>query len=84
MHDPLCLAAVFLPEMITWEAAYVDVELAGSSTSGETVAYFERLEEIDPSLEHAHPPNMLDGLFPCIWTEYRLDFIFDKPTAYEL
>lgn len=59
MHDPLCLAAVFLPEMITWEAAYVDVELAGSSTSGETVAYFERLEEIDPSLEHAHPSNVL-------------------------
>ena len=59
MHDPLCLAAVFQPEMISWEAAYVDVELAGSLTSGETVAYFERLEEIDPSLEHVHPPNVL-------------------------
>lgn len=59
MHDPLCLAAVFQPEMIAWEAAYVDVELAGSFTSGETVAYFERLEEIDPSLEHLHPPNAL-------------------------
>jgi inosine-uridine nucleoside N-ribohydrolase len=40
MHDPLCLAAAFLPELITWEPAFVDVELHGTLTLGETVAYF--------------------------------------------
>jgi inosine-uridine nucleoside N-ribohydrolase len=40
MHDPLCLAAAFLPELITWEPAFVDVELHGTLTLGETIAYF--------------------------------------------
>jgi len=40
MHDPLCLAAAFQPEWITWEPAYVDVELLGVLTLGETVAFF--------------------------------------------
>lgn len=40
MHDPLCLAAAFLPELITWEPAFVDVELQGALTMGETIAYF--------------------------------------------
>jgi purine nucleosidase len=63
MHDPLCLAAAFQPELITWESAYVDVELAGTLTLGETVAYFaKRTEDIDPSLEHLHPPNMLTSV----------------------
>jgi inosine-uridine nucleoside N-ribohydrolase len=63
MHDPLCLSAAFQPEMITWEPAYVDVELAGSLTLGETVAYFaKRTEDLDPSLEHLHPPNMLTSV----------------------
>src|SRR5438874_11848306 len=38
MHDPLCLAAAFLPELITWDPVYVDVELHGTLTLGETVA----------------------------------------------
>jgi len=59
MHDPLCLAAAFQPELITWEPAYVDVELAGTLTLGQTVAYFERPEDIDPLLEHRHSPNVL-------------------------
>jgi inosine-uridine nucleoside N-ribohydrolase len=63
MHDPLCLSAAFQPEMITWEPAYVDVELASSLTLGETVAYFaKRTEDLDPSLEHLHPPNMLTSV----------------------
>jgi inosine-uridine nucleoside N-ribohydrolase len=63
MHDPLCLSAVFQPEMINWEPAYVDVELAGTLTLGETVAYFAKhTEDIDPSLEHLHPPNMLTSV----------------------
>ena len=59
MHDPLCLAAAFQPEMITWEPVYVDVELTGSLTSGETVAHFERPADIDPSLERRHSANVL-------------------------
>jgi inosine-uridine nucleoside N-ribohydrolase len=42
MHDPLALAAAFQPDLITWEPAYVDVELQGSLTLGETVANFRR------------------------------------------
>ena len=42
MHDPLCLAAAFQPDLITWDPVYVDVELHGTLTLGETVAYFRR------------------------------------------
>ena len=59
MHDPLCLAAAMHPELLTWKPAYVDVELAGTLTLGESVAYFEQTEDIDPSLEHLHPSNVL-------------------------
>lgn len=45
MHDPLCLASVFLPDLITWEPAYVDVELNGSLTLGETVGYFDPTQQ---------------------------------------
>ncbi|HTK08104.1 MAG TPA: nucleoside hydrolase [Ktedonobacteraceae bacterium] len=47
MHDPLCLAAAFQPELITWQEAYVGVELTGSATLGKTVAYL--------------PPHQLPG-----------------------
>lgn len=42
MHDPLALVAAFQPDLITWEASFVDVELNGSLTLGETVGYFHR------------------------------------------
>jgi purine nucleosidase len=42
LHDPLALAAAFRPDFIEWEPAYVDVELNGTLTFGETVAYFQR------------------------------------------
>ena len=45
MHDPLCLASVFQPDLISWQPAYVDVELTGTLTLGETVAYFRRLDK---------------------------------------
>jgi inosine-uridine nucleoside N-ribohydrolase len=41
MHDPLCLAAAFQPELLTWQPVYVDVELADILTSGQTVGYFK-------------------------------------------
>ena len=54
MHDPLCLAAAFLPELITWEPAFVDVELHGTLTLGETVAYFRP--------QPTQPHNMLASI----------------------
>ena len=39
MHDPLCLAAAFQPDLITWQPMYVDIELTGTLTLGETVGY---------------------------------------------
>jgi inosine-uridine nucleoside N-ribohydrolase len=51
MHDPLCLAAAFQPDLITWVPVYVDVELHGTLTLGETVAYFNR--------RGGPPPNVL-------------------------
>ena len=54
MHDPLCLAAAFRPDLITWEEAYVDVELAGTLTLGETVGFFAR-----PDRPLPHPSNVL-------------------------
>jgi purine nucleosidase len=51
MHDPLCLAAAFQPDFISWEPSFVDVELAGTLTLGETVAYFGRPD--------SPPPNVL-------------------------
>ncbi len=54
MHDPLCLAAAFRPELLSWKPVYVDVELQGSLTMGETVAYFGR-----PNIP---PPNVLAAI----------------------
>lgn len=42
MHDPLCLAAAFQPELLSWQPAYVDVELTGTLTWGQTVGYFKQ------------------------------------------
>lgn len=44
MHDPLCLAAAFQPDLLTWQPVYVDVELAGTLTDGQTVAYFREAD----------------------------------------
>jgi len=92
MHDPLCLFASFQPEIITWEPAYVDVEIAGSLTLGETVAYFSNLmEDIDPALEHVHSPNLLASVGVDVEhfiTEFvdriQSTFGFDKPGMNEL
>jgi purine nucleosidase len=54
MHDPLCLAAAFRPELLTWAEAFVDVELHGTLTSGQTVAFFAQ-----PDRPLPHPANVL-------------------------
>ncbi|GHO58373.1 nucleoside hydrolase [Ktedonobacter robiniae] len=41
MHDPLCLASVIRPDLLTWQRAFVEIELTGKLTFGETAAYFE-------------------------------------------
>ncbi len=51
MHDPLCLVAAFQPDLITWKQAYVDVELAGTLTLGETVGYFNRPDAPEPNMQ---------------------------------
>ncbi len=51
LHDPLCLAAVFRPDFIQWESAYVDVELTGALTLGETVAFFQRPGAPAPNMQ---------------------------------
>ncbi|HEY0757296.1 MAG TPA: nucleoside hydrolase [Ktedonobacteraceae bacterium] len=53
MHDPLCLAAAFRPDLLTWEEAYVDVELSSTLTLGETVGFFAR-----PGRPLAQTPNV--------------------------
>jgi len=54
MHDPLSLAAAFRPDLLTWEEAYVDVEVSSSLTLGETVGFFPR-----PGRPLIHTPNVL-------------------------
>lgn len=51
LHDPLALAAVFRPDFIHWEPAYVDVELTGTLTFGETVAFFPRPSAPAPNMQ---------------------------------
>lgn len=50
MHDPLCLVAAFQPDLISWEPAFVDVELHGTLTLGETVAYLGPLITQSPNV----------------------------------
>lgn len=59
MHDPLCLAAAIHPELITWERAYVDIELNGTVTQGTTIAYFEQTKDVDPALASMPNSNVL-------------------------
>ena len=53
MHDPLCLAAAFQPELLTWQPVYVDVELEGKLTTGQTVAYFNQPDAPSPNMQVA-------------------------------
>lgn len=53
MHDPLCLAAAFQPALLTWQSVYVDVELEGKLTTGQTVAYFNQPDVPTPNMQVA-------------------------------
>jgi inosine-uridine nucleoside N-ribohydrolase len=79
MHDPLCLAASLRPDLINWQPAYVDVELAGTLTLGATVAYFERLEDIDPAQVGRHRANIQASMGVDI--EQFLDFYMKRILA---
>src|SRR5579884_194201 len=58
MHDPLCVAAALYPDLISWEPVYLDIELAGSLTLGETVAYFKRSEATADTRQQLPSPNV--------------------------
>jgi purine nucleosidase len=57
MHDPLALALAFQSDLVTWQPAYVEVELAGKLTLGETVGYFPHEGRPLP-----HEPNVLASI----------------------
>src|SRR5438874_5606090 len=50
MHDPLCLAAAFQPDLISWESSFVDLQLRGTLTLVDTVAYFGPLITQSPNI----------------------------------
>ena len=50
LHDPLTLATVFSPELLTFEEHYVDVDISGGVSTGNTFADFYRTT--------GKPPNM--------------------------
>jgi purine nucleosidase len=53
VHDPLAVAAALDPSLITTKAATVDVELAGTLTTGETVADWRGVWGRPPNVEVA-------------------------------
>ncbi len=75
LHDPLCLAAAFRPDFITWEPAYVDVELTGTLTQGETVAYFNRPGMPTPNVQASVG---VDAAGFVAWAWERLGKLFPK------
>jgi inosine-uridine nucleoside N-ribohydrolase len=79
MHDPLCLAAALRPDLIRWEPAYVDVELAGTLTLGATVAYFEQRQDTDSTPVFRHPPNIQASMG--VDVEQFLDFYMERILA---
>jgi inosine-uridine nucleoside N-ribohydrolase len=57
MHDPLCFASAFQPDLLTWQPAYVDVELEGKLTTGQTIAYFNQPDAPTPNMQVATDVN---------------------------
>jgi len=53
IHDPLAVAAALDPSLIRTEALTVDVELAGTLTTGETVTDWRRVWGREPNLDVA-------------------------------
>jgi purine nucleosidase len=53
IHDPLAVAAALDPSLVTTEAVAVDVELAGTLTSGETVTDWRRVWDRPANLDVA-------------------------------
>jgi purine nucleosidase len=45
MHDPLTLAAVFAPEIFSFENHYVDVDISGGISTGKTFADFMKVSK---------------------------------------
>ena len=53
LHDPLALAAACLPDLVVTQRLHVDVELQGTHTRGQTVAWLGgRRERVEPRGDH--------------------------------
>lgn len=53
INDPLALALVFAPELVTTEELYVDVDIAGGVSMGNTFADFYRMSKKPPNMKVA-------------------------------
>ena len=53
INDPLALALVFAPELVTTEELYVDVDIAGGVSMGNTFADFYRMSKKSPNMKVA-------------------------------
>lgn len=76
LHDPLCLCAAYCSDFITWQSAYVDVELTGTLTQGETVAYFKQKPGISAPNVQASVGVDANGFVTWAWE--RLGKLFPK------
>ena len=45
LHDPLTLAAIIMPELFTFEEQYVDVDISGGISTGNTFADFMKVSK---------------------------------------
>ena len=59
MHDPLAVAVVSRPELVTWRPARVEVEFASALTRGVTVA--DLLTSHDPPQPNCHVGTEVDS-----------------------
>jgi pyrimidine-specific ribonucleoside hydrolase len=57
MHDPLAVAALIDPEILTFEPMHVAIELAGTYTFGMTVCDGRHLRADNPGSGAARPPR---------------------------
>lgn len=53
LHDPLTLAAVIAPDLLTLEEHYVDVDISGGVSTGKTFADFMKVSKQPPNMKVA-------------------------------
>jgi purine nucleosidase len=53
INDPLALALVFQPDLVTWEDLYVDVDTNAGASIGKTFADFYNYSHKEPNMRVA-------------------------------